>query len=70
MLLIWDGPGRSVLLKNLCVVRSASGMVRDGLGGPGSSMLTPCWVQVGPGRCRGGPGSSVFIRNAAVLGPV
>ena len=63
--LIRDGPGRSVLgLGRSGTVRSAFGMVR---GGPGSSVLTPCWVRHGPGsvwdgpwRCRGGPGSSVL----------
>ena len=51
MLLIRDGPGRSVLgLGRSGTVRSASGMVR---GGPGSSVLAPCssvvlpsWVRV------------------------
>ena len=65
MRLIRDGPGRSVLgLGRSGIVRSAFGMVR---GGPGSSVLTPCWVRHGPGsvrdgpwRCRGGPGSSVL----------
>ena len=53
MLLIWDCPGRSVLgLGRSGTVRSASGMVR---GGPGSSVLTPCWVRHGPGSVRDGP---------------
>ena len=81
MLLIRDGPGRSVLgLGRSGTVRSASGMVR---GGPGSSVLTPCWVRHDPGSVRDGPGrsvalpwwswvirvGSVFIRSAAVLSP-
>ena len=70
MLLIRDGPGRSVL----------------GLGGPGQSVAHPgwswavrghpCWVRHGPGsvwdgpwRCRGGPGSSVLAPCSSVVLP-
>ena len=67
MLLIRDGPARSVLGPGRSgTVRSSSGMVRDG---PRSSVLTPCWVRDGPwwsGFIRVG---SVYIRSAAVLGP-
>ena len=74
MLLIRDGPGRSVLgLERSGRVRSASGMVR---GGPGASVLGPAWSGVGLGRSVALPWwswvirvGSVLIRSAAVLSP-